>query len=127
MLRQYNVPVIRVGKSLRSVAEELGGGTLAAQLPPAPGAERRALAAATAPAAAPPDPVPSGVAPDDRETAAQQLADAAAGAGRDAVWSLIQMAKARRLEDEQVCFGGVWMTLKDALTDAWNLASDGES
>lgn len=44
MLRQYNVPVLRVGKSLRSVAAELGGGELAAQLPPAP-RERIAISA----------------------------------------------------------------------------------
>jgi hypothetical protein len=47
MLRQYNVPAIRVGKSLRSVAAELGGRDLAVQLPPAP-RERIAITAGPA-------------------------------------------------------------------------------
>ena len=58
MLLQYNVPVIRVGKSLRKVAEELGGGSLAAQLPPP--RERIAITTGTTAAPVPPGALATG-------------------------------------------------------------------
>ena len=120
--KKFPVPVLEVMSSFREIASgALAAGGVAAQLPPSPGGGPRAIAAAADTAAVP---VPVAAA-EDRQAAAQQLADAAAGAGKDAIWSLIQIAKARHLKDERAFFGGVWMTLEDALTDAWNLTAGG--
>lgn len=50
LLRQYNVPILRVDKSIRALgAAMVGGARVADQLPPAPGEQRRAIAATPAP------------------------------------------------------------------------------
>lgn len=125
-VKKYPVPVLEITSTFRQIASgELAAGGMAAQLPPAPGARPRAIAAA-APATAAPPPPAEGL-EEARRNAAQQVADEAGGAlGRDAVRKLIGVARAEHLEPEMVLVGEVWMSLKEALTDAWNLtAGDG--
>lgn len=127
--KKYPVPVLEILSTFRQIASgELAAAGVTGQLPPAPGGQPRAIAAAAPPAAAP-APVPDGEPlADARRKAAQQMAEEAGSAlGRDAVRGLIGEAKAEHLEGEMVCVGDVWMTLKDVLTDAWNLTSEGES
>jgi len=70
MLRQYNVPAIRIDASIRAIASgEYAGRSLADQLPPAPGEQRRAITSGAAPAVT-----------RDRPPTAQDIADAAAKA-----------------------------------------------
>jgi hypothetical protein len=125
--KKYPVPVLEITSTFRQIVSgELAAGGVAAQLPPVPGTGRQR--AITAAAGTPPEPGNSAQPPADDQQAAQEIADAAGSAlTRDAVRSLIGKAKAMHLEAEMVCVGGVWMTLKDALTDAWNLTADGES
>jgi hypothetical protein len=114
--KKYPVPVLEILSTFRQIASgELAAGGMVAQLPPAPGGQPRAIAAAA--------PAPPGEPPEDaRRLAAQQIATEAGSAlGRNAVRGLIREAQAEQLEAEMVCVGDVWMTLKDALTDAWNL------
>lgn len=121
--KRYPVPVLEIMSTFRQIASgELAAGGVAAQLPPSPDGQRRAIT--SAPAAS-----PSGEAPTDAERlAAQQIADeAGSGLGRDAVRRLIREAQTERLEAVKVCLGGEEMTLKQALTDAWDLtAQDGD-
>jgi hypothetical protein len=122
--KKYPVPVLEILSTFRQIASgELAAGGVVAQLPPAPGGQPRAIAAAR------PAPAPSGEeATDVRRLAAQQIAKEAGSAlARNAVRGLIQAARTEQLEAEMVCVGDVWMTLREALTDAWNLTSDGES
>ncbi len=114
--KKYPVPVLEVMSSFREIASgELAAGGVAAQLPPAPGERRQAIAAPRLAAA-------------ETLRTAQQVADAARSAlGRAQVKALIEEAKANRQEAEMVCVGDVWMTLKEALTDAWNLTAEGAS
>jgi hypothetical protein len=135
----YPVPFLQIGLSMQELAEgrlPAGPGGLLAQLQghaPADGARavtngQQARAITSAPEA--PAAVPAGPAryPDEDRRAAQEIADAAGSAmGRDAVRALIGKAKARHLEPVMVRVGGVLMSLKDALTDAWNLMAEGES
>lgn len=58
--KKYPVPVLEVLATFRDLATgALGAGGMAAQLPPAPGEQRRALTAGTTPAASPAPAVPS--------------------------------------------------------------------
>lgn len=120
--KRFPVPVLEVTSSFREIASgALAAGGMAAQLPPAPGGQPRAITAAR-PA---PAPAPEGPA-DARRQAAQQIADEISPTvGRGTVRKLIEDAKAGRLEAEMILVGDVWMTLKEALTDAWHLTADG--
>lgn len=126
LLRQYNVPVLRVGKSLRAVAAELGGGSsLAAQLPPAP-RERIAISAGTPRDTAPPRVVPSQVVPASPPAAeglrtAQETADIArTAASRDVLRVLIKDVQGRNLEHAEVTVGGIPWDLKEYLNMRWD-------
>lgn len=128
LLRQYNVPVIRVGKSLRAISQELAGGELAAQLPPAP-RERIAItrgAAAVSSPASDPEPAPQPVPAPRRPAArtAQQIADEAATClERDHMRRLIREAQAARVETDLVCVdrnGDVYGELREHLTALWS-------
>jgi len=128
--KKYPVPVLEITATFRQIASgELEAGGVAAQLPPAPDGQRKAIVAPQPRPAAEQPPAPPGEPPTDaRHLAAQQIATEAGSAlGRDAVRGLIREAKAEQLEAEMVCVGDVWMTLKEALTDAWNLTAEGES
>ncbi len=77
VLRQYNVPVLRIDPSVRAIANgEFAGRSLADQLPPAPGEQRRAITGGTA---APREDHPAAV-NQQKPPTAQQTADAAAKA-----------------------------------------------
>lgn len=128
----YPVPFLQIGLSMRELAAGMlpaGPGGLVQQLRSATG-EQKAITMAPGmpvPAAPPavPGPAPSGEPQADaRRLAAQQVAaEAGSALGRDAVRKLIGEAKAEQLEAEMVCVGDVWMTLREALTDAWNLTA----
>lgn len=123
--KKYPVPVLEIMSTFRQIVSgELAAGGVAAQLSPVPGGQRKAITA-TVPAAGAPA-VTGGGEPstDARRLAAQQVAEEAGSAlGRGAVRELIRGAKAEHLEPEMVCVGDVWMTLREALTDAWNLTA----
>jgi Recombination directionality factor-like len=120
--KKYPVPVLEITSTFRQIASgELAAGGVAAQLPPAPGGQRRAIGAVPPPAR------PSAAQfPPEALREAQEIADAAGAAlTAKAVRGLIQAAKSKHLEAAMVNVGGVLMSLKDALTDAWNLAGEG--
>jgi hypothetical protein len=121
--KKYPVPVLEVTATFRQIASgELAAGGMEAQLPPLPGAQRKAITAAPA-APAPAAQVPA----QQRPRSAQEIADAAGKAfGRDAVRALIEEAKANRCTDDDVCIADTWMSLRDVLTDAWNLTGGGD-
>jgi hypothetical protein len=101
LLRQYNVPVLRIDEPARAIAEGLVGRPLAEQLPPRPGTGPLAIMAARADDAPPPLDLSM---VDDREPlTAQQYADLAGGAAdRDALKAIIGRAKADRVMDDTV-------------------------
>jgi Recombination directionality factor-like len=124
LLRQYNVPVLRVGKSLRSVALELGGADLAVQLPPSP---RERIAITTG---APALPVPAPAAPLAAEglRTAQQTADIArTAASIDVLRVLIKDVIARRLEQAEVQVNGIPWGLREYLTLRWDEFAESDS
>ncbi len=90
LLRQYNVPVIRVGKSLRKVAAELGGGDLAAQLPPP--RERIAITSGRAAPRGNGAPAAGSMAGADAEIADAEIVDE---------WLDVALARATVLPDEE--------------------------
>lgn len=119
MLRQYNVPAIRVGKSLRSVALELGGADLAVQLPPAPRERIAITTGTTAPQVPPPAHVPPPAAGGLRT--AQQTADIGrTAASIDVLRVLIKDVIARRLEQAEVQVDGIPWGLREYLTLRWD-------
>jgi hypothetical protein len=103
-LRQYNVPAIRIDASIRAIANgEFAGRSLADQLPPAPGEQRRAI---TAGASVPPqrdEPAPPPVTR-DRIPDAQEIADAAAKATTlEELTPLKALSNEHRLGDDMIC------------------------
>ena len=100
MLRQYNVPAIRIDASIRAIANgEFAGRSLADQLPPAPGEQRRAITSGAAlaredrPAIA-----------QDKPPTAQQIADAAAKATTlDELTPLKAQSNEHRLGEDMIC------------------------
>jgi hypothetical protein len=104
LLRQYNVPVLRVDESIRSIAAgELAGRPLAAQLPPAHGTGPLAIMAARA--ADEPPPLDLSMIDDRKPLTAQQAADIARGAAtRGDVEALISRARADGVDDaDMIC------------------------
>lgn len=102
MLRQYNVPAIRIDASIRAIANgEFAGRSLADQLPPAPGETRLAITGgATAPA--PRETRPA--ARPQRPPTAQEIADAAADATTLAeLTPLKAQANEHRLGEDMIC------------------------
>jgi hypothetical protein len=120
LLRQYNVPALRIDDSVRAIAAlggEFAGRPLAEQLPPAPG-EQRAIGSGPArvPAQAQEQP--------PRPRTAQQIAVAAATAlGREHLRRLIKEAQANRVEADMVCTdreADLYEELREYLTRLWN-------
>jgi hypothetical protein len=120
--KRYPVPVLEVMSTFRQIASgELAAGGVAAQLPAVPGGAPRAIAAARPAPAAPAAPAEAS----EGQRVAQVIADEAGSAlGRDAVRGLIGKARTAQLYAEMVSVGGVWMSLKEALTDAWSLTAE---
>jgi hypothetical protein len=100
MLRQYNVPVLRVDPSIRAIANgDFANRPLTDQLPPAAGEERRAIAAGRPPAAAPPPPEAVVTA----AMTAQEFADQAAeAADRSQVKAIQAQVAGRELGEDAV-------------------------
>jgi hypothetical protein len=118
MLRQYNVPALRIDASIRAIANGgFTGRSLVDQLPPAPGETRLAITGGAA-------------APVQREAArqkpptAQQIADAAAKAAtREQVEDMATAAKEHRLTDDMIHRPGSepeqWEELREYLAGRW--------
>jgi hypothetical protein len=97
VLRQYNVPVLRIDDSIRAIANgEIAGRSLTEQLPPAPGQGPRAITAGPPRVSAPP--------PDPGATmTAQEFADQAAELrDRPSVEALQAVVEQRELGDDSV-------------------------
>jgi Recombination directionality factor-like len=112
LLRQYNVPAIRVDDSVRAIANgQIAGRSLADQLPPAPGEQRRAI---TAGAQRP-------VVQDSPLLTAQQIADIASMAEtREDIEKVAATAKENRCEEDMICVDGdLWEELHSYLTGKW--------
>src|SRR5581483_11368485 len=100
MLRQYNVPVLRVDASIRAIANgDFAGRSLADQLPPAPGETRMAITSGPAPKR-----------PEvkhERPLTAQDIANAAAKAvTREQVEEMAGIAKENRVTEDSICVPG---------------------
>jgi hypothetical protein len=123
LLRKYNVLAIRIEKSLRSVAGELGGSELAAQLPPAP-RERIAITAGPAAPAVASEPgriLPASPPAAEGLRTAQQTANIArTAANRDVLRVLIKDVVARQMEHAEVQVDGIKWDLKEYLTMRWD-------
>lgn len=115
LLRQYNVPVLRVDRSIRAMAGAMvGGAPIADQLPPAPGEPRRAIAAPRTEA------LPTAGVTEEMRAAAQEIAGRAASAGsRAAVEKLFSEAEAGHVAGVMLSVGGVIASLHEHLQDAW--------
>jgi hypothetical protein len=96
MLRQYNVPALRIDASIRAIANGgFAGRSLADQLPPAPGEQRQAITAGPRSAVAVQDSPP---------LTAQQIADAAAKATTTAqIKDMKAAAEEHRVESDMIC------------------------
>jgi hypothetical protein len=127
---RYPVPVLEVIPTFREIATgAVAAGGITAQLPPAPGEERRALTAgrrpaATSPAAnAAPPPLRAERVEENGPANAQQIADAALKATcRAEVEVLGQQANEQRVDDDLVCTDtatDTWEELKPFLTARW--------
>jgi Recombination directionality factor-like len=99
MLRQYNVPAIRIDASIRAIANgDFAGRSLADQLPPAPGEQRRAITSGAASRGDRP------VVVQDKPPTAQQIADAAAKAATlGELTPLKAQANEHRLGEDMIC------------------------
>lgn len=101
LLRQYNVPVLRVDEPVRAIAEGLAARPLAEQLPPRPGTGPLAIMAGRS-ADAPPL-IDLSMVDDRAPLTAQQYADLAASVkDRDELRVIIARAKADGVNDDHV-------------------------
>lgn len=119
--KEYPVPVLEVLATFRDLATgaiEQGG--LAAQLPPAPGEQRRAITAG-------PPPVEPGEAP----LTAQEIADRAPLAvTREGIKQLFVLAEANRVRQDHVCTdkeNDVYEELHSYLQDCWRALPPGDA
>lgn len=118
--KKFAVPVLEVLATFREIASgalEAGGYT--AQLPPAPGEQRRALTNGSTP-----PPAPSPQSEEDGppfQMTAQEIADLAkTRTTREAIEALAEQARKTRCEDDHVDIGNdVFDELKTFLRDRW--------
>lgn len=123
--KKYPVPVLEILSTFRQIASgELAAGGVAAQLPPLPGTQPKAIAAAPA---AVPSQAPAPVSPSGRT--AQQIADDAGSClSRAHMRRLIREAQANQAEAEMVSVGDVYEQLREYLTRLWgDLPVEGDS
>lgn len=127
--KRFPVPVLEVMATFRQIASgQLEAGGLAAQLPPAPGEQKRALTAGS-----PPSP-PAAKTPQSEQTAAslttqdkaQWIADQAKTAlSKQRINELVQMARAERVtEDTVLTRDDLYEELDGFLRDCWNALPD---
>lgn len=102
--KKYPVPVLEVMVTFRQIVTgELSAAGIAGQLPPAPGQQRRALTAGTAPQVAAPAAPESAAEPAEAPVTAQEIADrATAVTTREEVEVLAERAKDARVEEDLV-------------------------
>lgn len=133
MLRQYNVPAIRVDDSVRAIASgQIAGRSLADQLPPAPAASPRAITAAPAAGSAPAAAAGAGAAGGQHsaQLTAQQIADRAkTTVTRGGIKELMKLAAVNRCGSDLVEVDGAWEELDGYLNDLLRVlaASEEES
>jgi len=104
-LRQYNVPAIRIDASIRAIANgEFAGRSLADQLPPAPGEQRRAITAGEQAARPQREDRPAATVRPGAIPTAQDIANAASKATtRAQVVDLKAMAEEHRVQQDMIC------------------------
>ena len=127
--KKFPVPVLEVLATFRDLATgAIEAGGITAQLPPAPGEQRRAITASTATAPSRED-TPAAEVKQQKPPTAQQLADAAAKATTARqVNQIAAVAKEHRLAEDQILEPGtdIWTELRDYLTARWHeLTSEG--
>ena len=114
LLRQYNVPAIRVDDSVRAIVNgQIAGRSLAEQLPPAPGETRLAIAGGRRAPAVPAQ---------NRPPTAQAIADAAGKATtRAQIREMKAAAAEHRVERDMICPPGsdVYEELDSWLHTCW--------
>jgi len=120
----YPVPVLEILNTFREIASgALAAGGIAAQLPPAPGEQRRALTSGQPSPAQPTVPavVAGHVEPEPESWTAQQIADLAKEATtREQIEILVDAANASRvIDDSMTPDGQVWEDLRPFLQARW--------
>ena len=100
----YPVPVLEILSTFRAIASgQLEAAGIAAQLPPAPGEQRRAITSGTAAPAAREDP-PAAAVRQQKPPTAQQIADAAANATtRRQIAEMKAVAAEHRVLEDMIC------------------------
>ena len=121
--KKFPVPVLEVMATFRQIASgQLEAGGLAAQLPPPPGQQQRAI---TSGQPTQPSPAPS-LDTDERPVSAQEIADQAKTAlTRQHINALVEMARAARVMEEHVLTReDLYEELDGFLRDLWNALPD---
>jgi hypothetical protein len=116
--KNFPVPVLEIMSTFREIASgALSAGGITAQLPPAPGEQRRALTSGSPGPTAPRPPVEPVVKP----LTSQQIADRAARATtQEEIKALGVQAHADGLDDDLVCVDGeTWEELRPFLHTCW--------
>lgn len=119
--KKFPVPVLEVMATFRQITSgQLEAGGLAAQLPPPPGQQQRALTAGAAPA---PE---NGLAAVNAQDKAQWIADQAKTAlSKQRISELVQMARAERVtEDTVMTRNDVYEELDGFLRECWHALPD---
>ena len=127
--KKFPVPVLEVMATFRQIASgQLEAGGLAAQLPPAPGEQQRALTAGSAqsPSTAKPSQSEQTAASLSAQDKAQWIADQAKAAlSKQRINELVQMARAERVtEDTVLTRDDVYEELDGFLRDCWQALPD---
>ncbi len=113
--KKFPVPVLEVLATFRDLASgAIESAGIMAQLPPAPGEQRRAITSGTSAAANP-------AVQDSPPLSAQQIADIAAMATtREHIERLIGTAEANRCDEDMICVtGDIWEELRGYLRGKW--------
>jgi len=131
MLRQYNVPAIRVDDSVRAIATgQIAGRSLADQLPPAAGGRHRAITAGPVPPDAGQACPATQAAPGAGQVTAQEIADRAkTTVTRSGIKELMKLAAVSRCGQDLVEVDDAWEELDGYLNDLLRVlaASENES
>jgi hypothetical protein len=122
--KKFPVPVLEVMATFRQIASgQLEAGGLAAQLPPPPGQQQRAITSGeTAPTPPPAPALDAG----ERPVSAQEIADRAKTAlTRQQINALVALARAERvMEDHVLTRDDLYEELDGFLRDLWNSLPD---
>lgn len=122
--KKFPVPVLEVMATFRQIASgQLEAGGLAAQLPPAPGQQQRAITSGMPTPAPAPSPLPASEA---APMSAQEIADRAKKARtKQDVNALVEVARAERVTEDHVLTGDdLYEELDGFLRDRWTALPD---